>query len=235
MEQIAQRAIVENHNLAKIRLHRTQVLDIRSLPICAVLTVVAGRKELALRLEPVNDGVRVLLDGCGEYNQVVPLADAPQKLVAVGSLVDPVQDGVLGHACVAAAAEAERRRVKTDLDHVAAVQPAAFGHAVNQCLVEIQNQSLLLLAGRLIINVGGLSAGNEWSGRRGGLGILGQGGVRRGGRLEMGGELLAVFARLRVRCCRLRLTMLLALEGSVVLVELDSYGASRLAAFVGGL
>lgn len=74
MEHVAQRAIVQNDNLAQIRLHRAQVLDERALSERAVLPVVACGKELPFRLEPVDDGVGVLLDRRREDHQVVPLA-----------------------------------------------------------------------------------------------------------------------------------------------------------------
>ena len=66
MKNITQRTIIQNDNLAQIRLHGAQVLDICTAPVRAVLAVVACGKVLALELEPVDDGIGVFLDRGGE-------------------------------------------------------------------------------------------------------------------------------------------------------------------------
>jgi hypothetical protein len=40
-----------------------------------VLSIVSARKVLALHLQPVDDGICILLYRSGEYNQVVPFTD----------------------------------------------------------------------------------------------------------------------------------------------------------------
>jgi len=45
VEHVAQRAIVQNHNLAQVRLYRAQILDVGAVPVCTVLTVVSTREE----------------------------------------------------------------------------------------------------------------------------------------------------------------------------------------------
>lgn len=74
MEHIAQWAVVQDHYLAQVRLDSTQILDEGAMTESAVLAVVAGGEELALRLQPVNDWVGVLLHRGREHNQIVPFA-----------------------------------------------------------------------------------------------------------------------------------------------------------------
>ena len=160
MKHVAQRAIIQNHDPAQIRLDGAEVLDEGAMAEGAVLAVVAGREVLALGLEPVDDGVGVLLHRRREDNQVEPLADAPQELVAVGALVHVVQDRVLRPG--------RRRRalvcrVEPHLDHVPGAHAPALGHAVDQRLVEVEDQRLLVadVGGQfyVLVDVRGLPAG----------------------------------------------------------------------------
>jgi hypothetical protein len=50
MEHVTQRTIVQNHDLAQVRLHRAQILDEGAMSVCTVLTVVSTRKEFTLLL-----------------------------------------------------------------------------------------------------------------------------------------------------------------------------------------
>jgi hypothetical protein len=75
VENIAQRAVVKNHDLAEIGLNLGKILDVSPVANSAVLSIVSACKVLALHLEPVDDGICVLLYRSGEYNQVVPFTD----------------------------------------------------------------------------------------------------------------------------------------------------------------
>jgi hypothetical protein len=75
MEDVAQGAVIKNHDLAEVRLNLCKVLDVSPVANSAVLPVVSSCKVLALHLQPVDDGISVLLNRCGEYNQIVPFAD----------------------------------------------------------------------------------------------------------------------------------------------------------------
>lgn len=75
MEDVAQGAVVKYHNLAQIWLDLGKILDVSPVANSAVLPVVSSCKVLALHLQPINDGISILLDRCGKYDQVVPFAD----------------------------------------------------------------------------------------------------------------------------------------------------------------
>ena len=81
MKHIAQRAIIEDHDLAEVGLDGAEVLDERAVSEGAVLSVVPRREELALRLQPVDHGIRVLLHRRREHHQVEPLADLREKSI----------------------------------------------------------------------------------------------------------------------------------------------------------
>ena len=75
MEDITHRAVIQYHDFAEVRFHLAQVLDVCAVTERAMLTVLSSAKVLALTLKPIDDGIRILLDRCGEDNQIVPLAD----------------------------------------------------------------------------------------------------------------------------------------------------------------
>lgn len=50
MEHIAQGAIIEDHNLAQVRLHLSQIFDVSPIADSAVLPVVSPGEVLALYL-----------------------------------------------------------------------------------------------------------------------------------------------------------------------------------------
>ena len=74
VEQVAQRAVVEDHDLAQVRLYRAKVLYKGSVPERTMLPIETAREILSVALEPIDYGVGVLLDGGGKDHQVVPLA-----------------------------------------------------------------------------------------------------------------------------------------------------------------
>lgn len=74
VKHVAQRTVIQNQDLAQVRLHRAQVLDECPVPERAVLPVVPSAEELPFRLKPVDHRVGVLLHAGGEDDQVVPLA-----------------------------------------------------------------------------------------------------------------------------------------------------------------
>lgn len=68
MENIAHWAVIENHNLAEIRLDLRKILDVRPVAKRAVLSIISPRKVLALYLEPVDYWIGVFLHRSGEYD-----------------------------------------------------------------------------------------------------------------------------------------------------------------------
>lgn len=82
MEDITHRRVINDHDLTKVRLHLSEILDVCALAIGAVLAVVAADEVFALDFEPVDDGVRVFLDGGGEDDEVVPFADLWSTLIS---------------------------------------------------------------------------------------------------------------------------------------------------------
>lgn len=81
MENVAQGAIIKNHDFAEIGLDLSKVLDISPVANSAVLSIVPACKILALHLQPVDDGICVLLYRGGEYDQIVPLTNLVVSLV----------------------------------------------------------------------------------------------------------------------------------------------------------
>ena len=110
MKHVAQRTVVQNHNLAKVWFNRTQIFDEGTVAECTMLTVISTRKELALLLQPVNDRIGVFLDRSSENNEVIPFADLytirashcddkstnpSQEIIAVRSLVNVIKNWML--------------------------------------------------------------------------------------------------------------------------------------------
>jgi hypothetical protein len=75
MEDIAQGAIVKNHDLTQVRLNLSKILDVSPVANSAMLAVVSPSEILALHLQPVDNRIGVLLNRSGEYDQVVPFTD----------------------------------------------------------------------------------------------------------------------------------------------------------------
>ena len=62
MEHITQRAIVQDHDFAKIWLDGAQIFDEGTMTESAMLAVEPRGEEFALLLKPVNDRIGVLLN-----------------------------------------------------------------------------------------------------------------------------------------------------------------------------
>ena len=75
VEDVAHRAVINDHDFAKVRLHLGKVLDISSVSEGTMLPVIAACEVLAFRLEPVNDWVSILLHAGRECDQIIPLGD----------------------------------------------------------------------------------------------------------------------------------------------------------------
>jgi hypothetical protein len=90
MENITHRAIIQNSYSTQVRLNATQILYIRPIPKRAMLSIIPSLEELPLLLQPIDDGVSVLLDAGSEDDELVPLAHFAEKLVAMRALMDVV-------------------------------------------------------------------------------------------------------------------------------------------------
>lgn len=132
MKDVAHGAIIQNSHATQIRLNAAQVLDIGAIPKGAMLAIEASLEEFPLLLQPVDDRVGVFLHAGGEDDELVPLADFAQELVAVRPFVYVVEDGVLGEddGRVGRGGQSEGR-VEFDFDHVARGHAAAFGQGVD--------------------------------------------------------------------------------------------------------
>lgn len=99
----------------------------------------------------------------------------------MGSFMDVVEDGML-RSNTGLPAHAHIGCIQLHLDHMSAAHPATLRHAVDQSLVQIEDQCLLWrLSVRLEVDIGWLSAGNQWPRRCWCLGVLCQSPSRRGG------------------------------------------------------
>jgi hypothetical protein len=75
MEDVAQGAVIKNHDLAEIRLDLSEIFDVSPVPEGAVLPVVSPHEVLALYLEPVDNRIGVFLYGCGEDDEIIPFTN----------------------------------------------------------------------------------------------------------------------------------------------------------------
>jgi hypothetical protein len=80
VEDVTCGGVVDDHNLAQVRLHGSEVFDIRPVAVGAVLAVIPAFEIFTVLLEPVYHGIRVLLDRGGEDDEVVPFRDLLQDL-----------------------------------------------------------------------------------------------------------------------------------------------------------
>lgn len=87
--------------------------------------------------------------------------------------VNIVQDGMLGSQN-RLSADARPRRVQPDLHHVAGADAAALGHAVDERLVQVEDERLEILrvGRRKVVDVRRLAARDERPRRRRRLGVL---------------------------------------------------------------
>jgi hypothetical protein len=72
MKHIAQRAIVDDHDFTQIWFDRSQVFNVCSVSLSAVLSVEAAAEVLALEFEPIDDWVGVFLHRRREDYQIIP-------------------------------------------------------------------------------------------------------------------------------------------------------------------
>jgi hypothetical protein len=75
MEDVAQGAVIKDHDLAEIRLDLSEIFDISPVAEGAVLPIVSPHEVLALYLEPVDDRIGVFLHGCGEDDKIIPFTN----------------------------------------------------------------------------------------------------------------------------------------------------------------
>ena len=140
MKYVTHRRIVQDHNLAQVRLYLSKIFDVCTIPVCAMLPVVPSGEVFTLSFEPIDDWICVFLDTSRESDQVVPFRNFAQEFVAARSFVDVVQDGYTRADLYAGRAD---RSAESYFYHVAGGHSIAFGHAVNQCFVQIDDESLL--------------------------------------------------------------------------------------------
>jgi hypothetical protein len=110
-----------------------------------MLPIISPYKELPLLLQPVDHRIRVFLDTCSENNELEPLADFAEEIVAMGSFVHVVEDRVLRtEGCAAAETDG---RVEFYFDHMAWGHAAAFCERVDEGFIEVDDESFLREAG----------------------------------------------------------------------------------------
>ena len=61
VEHVAQRTIVQNHDLAEVGFDRAQILDKGTVTECTMLPIKPPREELSFLLEPVDHRIGILL------------------------------------------------------------------------------------------------------------------------------------------------------------------------------
>lgn len=132
VKYIAQRAVVQYHNLAQVWLDRAKIFDVGSIPVSAMLPVMSPRKVLSLLLQPIDNRVRVFLYRSCKNNKIIPFTHISKKVIAVRSFMYVIEDGMLRSQCGATVANC---CVKLDLYHVAAAHSATFRQAMYQSLV----------------------------------------------------------------------------------------------------
>lgn len=87
VKDIAHWAIVQDHHFTQIRFHRAKIFDVGAIPECAVLSIVTRLEVFPFRLEPVDNGVGILLDTGCEDHELVPLGNLAQEIITVGPLM----------------------------------------------------------------------------------------------------------------------------------------------------
>ena len=95
MEDVAHGAVVQDEHLGQVRLDAAQILNVRTVPERAVLSIVAPDKILAFLLQPIDDRVCVLLYRSSENDKLVPLAYLFEELVAMRSLMNIIENRML--------------------------------------------------------------------------------------------------------------------------------------------
>ena len=95
MENITDWTVVEYHHLTQIRLDTAEIFDVAPISESAMLPVKPSGKVLAFLLEPIDHWVGIFLHTSREYHDFVPLRDLSQKVVAIWTFVDVVEDRML--------------------------------------------------------------------------------------------------------------------------------------------
>ena len=66
MENIAHRAVIQDHHFTQVRLDGAKVFDICTVPESAVLPIISAMEEFPFLFQPIDDWVSVFLDAGGE-------------------------------------------------------------------------------------------------------------------------------------------------------------------------
>lgn len=74
MKDGAYRTVVQDHDLAQIRLHLTEIFYVGTIAESAVLTIISRAEILAFTFQPVDDWVGVFLHRGSEDDKIVPFA-----------------------------------------------------------------------------------------------------------------------------------------------------------------
>jgi hypothetical protein len=72
MPGITRRRVIQDANLAKVLFDDGKIFDVGTIFNSAMLSVIPSFKVFSFGFKPVNDGVRILLNGCREYHTIVP-------------------------------------------------------------------------------------------------------------------------------------------------------------------
>jgi hypothetical protein len=75
VEYIANRTVVDDHYLAQVGLDLAEVLNVCSITMRAMLTVVTSRKVGPLKLQPVNHRVGIFLHRSGKNDKIIPFGN----------------------------------------------------------------------------------------------------------------------------------------------------------------
>lgn len=75
MEYVAQRAVIKDHDFAEVRLDLSKIFDVRPVAEGAVLSIVPPHEVLALNLEPVDDGIGILLYRSSKDDEIIPFTN----------------------------------------------------------------------------------------------------------------------------------------------------------------
>ncbi len=75
MKYIAGRTVVDDHDPTEVRFDATEILNVVASAKGTMLTVVTSDEILSILFEPVDDRIGVLLNRCGEDDEIVPFAD----------------------------------------------------------------------------------------------------------------------------------------------------------------
>jgi hypothetical protein len=75
MENVAQGAVIKNHDFAEVRLNLSKILDVSPVTEGAVLPIVPSHEVLALDLKPIDDRIGILLYRSSEDDEIIPFTN----------------------------------------------------------------------------------------------------------------------------------------------------------------